>query len=164
MLPSCSLKMPITPTGKNKMKPNLRSYFSQTSLSQPQNRARQMHWDAGSNPNSVSLVLRSSIKEREKTVFLSTQANFWSLRVPESTEATSFPIYHPIFTNLQHSRLPCSIWLCYAVILAEHRLKMDRMPESLHGQRHEGQEPYEQQAGQWADNSSGKAAESKQSP
>lgn len=61
--------MPITPTGKNKMKPNLRSYFSQTSLSQPQNRARQMHWDAGSSPNSVSLVLRSSIKGERKDRF-----------------------------------------------------------------------------------------------
>lgn len=70
-------RRPITPTGENEMKPNLSS-FSQTSLSQSQNLGLdectgQMHWDAGSSPNLVPLVLRSTIKGREKTCLLFSQ-------------------------------------------------------------------------------------------
>lgn len=102
MLPSCSLKMPIIPSGKNKMKPNLRSYFSQTSLSQPQNQARQMHWDAGSSPNSVSHVLRSTIKAREKTcLFLE----------PRGSWAHCSHILSNLPARRRHSHLPCSVWL-----------------------------------------------------
>lgn len=60
MLPSCSsLKMPTIPTGKNKIKPNQGSHFSQTSNTQPQNLGLdECHWDAGSSPNVVPLALK----------------------------------------------------------------------------------------------------------
>lgn len=66
---------------------------------------------------------------------------------------------HP--AHPQHEDRPYSTWQCYAVPLAEHG-RVDRMPElNLHGQRHEEQELKWATGRQWADNSSGKAAQSK---